>query len=87
MYCPGAWVTCLPFSLQAHGDVEPAYMSVPKKITVFVVKKIVKMDPAIPSASAVAVADGKILSVGSLDELKPWLDCLLGAHRHLGFSS
>jgi predicted amidohydrolase YtcJ len=62
-------------------------MSVPKKITVFVVKKIVKMDPAIPSASAVAVADGKILSVGSLDELKPWLDCLLGAHRHLGFSS
>ena len=53
----------------------------------FVVKKIVTMDPAIPSASAVAVADGKILSVGSLDELKPWLDCLLGAHRHLGFSS
>ncbi|NQW85498.1 MAG: amidohydrolase [Alcaligenaceae bacterium] len=32
------------------------------------------MDPAIPSASAVAVADGKILSVGSLDQLKPWLD-------------
>jgi len=49
-------------------------MSAPKKITVFVAKKIVTMDPALPSASAVAIADGKILSVGSLDELKPWLD-------------
>lgn len=64
----------MPFSLQAQGNVEPLYMSAPKKITVFVAKKIVTMDPAIPSASAVAIADGKILSVGSLDELKPWLD-------------
>ncbi|WP_162786135.1 hypothetical protein [Polynucleobacter necessarius] len=32
------------------------------------------MDPAIPNATAVAVADGRILSVGSLEDLKPWAD-------------
>ena len=68
------WLACLSFGSQAQGLGEPVYMSAPKKITVFVAKKIVTMDPAIPSASAVAVADGKILSVGSLDQLKPWLD-------------
>ena len=31
------------------------------------------MDPAWPEATAVAVRDGKILSVGSLEDLKPWL--------------
>lgn len=50
--------------------------STPKvsSITVFVAKKIVTMDPAIPNATAVAVADGRILSVGSLEEMKPWTD-------------
>jgi predicted amidohydrolase YtcJ len=43
-------------------------------ITVFVAKKIVTMDNGWPQATAVAVRDGKILSVGSLDDLKPWLD-------------
>lgn len=44
----------------------------PKSITVFVAKKIVTMDPSLPTATAVAVSDGKILSVGSLEDLKPW---------------
>lgn len=50
--------------------------STPKvsNITVFVAKKIVTMDPAIPNATAVAVADGRILSVGSLEDLKPWTE-------------
>ena len=50
--------------------------STPKlsNITVFVAKKVVTMDPAIPTATAVAVADGRILSVGSLDDMKPWTD-------------
>jgi predicted amidohydrolase YtcJ len=48
--------------------------STPKvtNITVFVAKKIVTMDPAIPNATAVAVTDGRILSVGSLEDMKPW---------------
>lgn len=45
-----------------------------QKITVFTAKKIVTMDPGWPEATAVAVRDGKILSVGSFDDLKPWLD-------------
>ena len=44
------------------------------RITVFVAKKILTMDPGWPVASAVAVREGKILSVGSLDDLKPWLN-------------
>jgi len=43
-------------------------------IAVFVAKKIVTMDPGWPIATAVAVKDGRVLSVGSLDDLKPWLD-------------
>lgn len=45
-----------------------------KKITVYVAKKIVTMDPGWPYATAVAVQDGRILSVGSFEDLKPWLD-------------
>ena len=43
------------------------------KITVFTAKKIVTMDPGWPYATAVAVRDGRILSVGTLEDLKPWL--------------
>jgi len=45
----------------------------PGAITVFVAKKIVTMDPTQPTATAVAVRDGQILSVGSLPDLEPWL--------------
>ncbi len=43
-------------------------------IKVFVAKKVITMDPGWPNATAIAVKDGKILSVGSLQDLKPWLD-------------
>nr|WP_313024976.1 hypothetical protein [Brucella intermedia] len=43
-------------------------------VTVYTARKIVTMDPGWPEATAVAVKDGKILSVGTLDDLKPWLD-------------
>ena len=42
-------------------------------ITVFVARKVITMDASWPSATAVALRDGKILSVGSLDDLEPWL--------------
>jgi predicted amidohydrolase YtcJ len=45
----------------------------PGPITVFVARKIVTMDPTLPTATAVAVRDGQILSVGSLQDLEPWL--------------
>jgi predicted amidohydrolase YtcJ len=36
-------------------------------------KKVITMDPGWPNATAIAVRDGKILSVGSMEDLKPWL--------------
>lgn len=52
--------------------LDPPSVPTPKNITVYVAKKIVTMDPSNPYATAVAVSDGKILSVGSLDDLKSW---------------
>ena len=43
-------------------------------ITVFVAKKIITMEPALPEATAVAVADGRIVGVGSLESLQPWIE-------------
>jgi len=43
-------------------------------ITVFTAKKIVTMDPTRPTATAVAVRDGLIIGVGSLQDLEPWLE-------------
>ena len=57
----------------ALADSPIPHMTKPKEITVFVAKKVVTMDPANPEAEAVAVSDGKILSVGTLDDLQPWL--------------
>ena len=42
-------------------------------ITVFPARKIVTMDPGRPVASAVAVRDGRILSVGTIESMQPWL--------------
>ena len=44
------------------------------KLKVFTAKKIITMAEALPTATAVAVADGKIVSVGTLESLQPWLD-------------
>lgn len=43
-------------------------------ITVFVAKKFITMDPSWPVATAVAVQNGRIVSVGrDMDDLAPWL--------------
>ena len=44
-----------------------------KKITIYTAKAIVTEDPGTPTAEAVAVMDGKILGVGTLDEVKGWV--------------
>ncbi|WP_231443658.1 amidohydrolase [Brevibacterium zhoupengii] len=45
-----------------------------EEITVFKAKRVLTMDPGRPNAEAVAVRDGRILSVGSLASMRPWLD-------------
>ncbi|MEN9313805.1 MAG: N-substituted formamide deformylase [Pseudomonadota bacterium] len=41
-------------------------------LTIFVAKRIHTMDPSLPSATAVAVADGRIVAVGDLASMDPW---------------
>jgi predicted amidohydrolase YtcJ len=49
------------------------------EITVFTARKIITMNDSLPEGTAVAVRDGRIIEVGSLETLAPWLvSC---AHR------
>lgn len=50
-------------------DVTGAILPVPRA-TIFVGREIITMDTALPRASAVAVVNGRIAAVGSLDELQ-----------------
>ena len=50
-----------------------------EKITVFVARKVVTMDPGRPYAEAVAVADGRVVSTGTLESMQPWLS----RHEHV----
>lgn len=43
------------------------------RLTVFTARAIRTMDPGRPVATAVAVGDGKIVSVGTLASMQPWL--------------
>ncbi|MBT8080161.1 MAG: amidohydrolase [Gammaproteobacteria bacterium] len=43
-------------------------------ITVFTAKSVITMDDSLPRADAVAVSDGRIVAVGTLDSMRPWLE-------------
>ena len=45
--------------------------SIQAETVVYTAKLIRTMEPALPEATAVAVEDGKVLAVGSLDSLSP----------------
>ena len=44
------------------------------KMTIFPVRKIITMCDAMPEATAVAVGGGRVVGVGSLESLRPWMD-------------
>ena len=70
-----ALTTNLAFASEGHNHPEwvKALTAKGKPITVFTAKKIYTMDPGRPEASAIAVLDGKVLSTGTLESMKPWL--------------
>lgn len=43
-------------------------------VTVFIARRILTMDPGRPVARAIAVKNGRILSIGNLDSMRPWLE-------------
>lgn len=49
-------------------------VSAADELIVYTAKKIITMEPAAPEATAVAVQNGRIVAVGSLESLSPWLD-------------
>jgi predicted amidohydrolase YtcJ len=59
--------TLVPASSPSRSD------SSSQKITIYTAKTIVTLDPGTPSAEAVAVMNGKILGVGTLDEVRGWI--------------
>ena len=56
-----------------HPDWAAALKADGTPITVYTAKKIYTMDPGRPEADAIAVLDGKVLSTGTLESMKPWL--------------
>ena len=44
------------------------------EITVFVARTVRTMEPSLPVAEAVAVRDGRIVEVGTLETMRPWLE-------------
>ena len=65
-------LTCMDMPFGA-ADAQANAATTGGPINVFVAKKIITMDPTRPAATAVAVRDGRILAVGSLDDMVPWL--------------
>ena len=47
-------------------------------ITVYTARQIRTMDPSLPPATALAVRGDRIVEVGTLESLRPWLDL----HEH-----
>ncbi|MFP6664607.1 MAG: amidohydrolase [Deltaproteobacteria bacterium] len=73
----GVTASLLGFLLLASGCFAGAAQAAAEEgaeLRVFVAKKIITMDPSQPSATAVAIRGDRIVSVGDLESLKPWLD-------------
>ncbi|HEY6992883.1 MAG TPA: amidohydrolase [Xanthobacteraceae bacterium] len=87
-FCLAAVLVTMPTLAAAHNELaseprgvdELVAASTPvqvdsstQKITIYTAKTIVTLDPGTPTAEAVAVMNGKILSVGTLDEVRGWI--------------
>ena len=45
-----------------------------REITVYPARRVITMDPGRPFAEVVAVSEGRVLSVGTMESIKPWLE-------------
>lgn len=70
----GCIAGCLLAASASHGAQAPDDAGIQGPMTVFVAKKIITMEPTQPEATAVAVADGRIVGVGSLQSLQAWIE-------------
>ena len=70
-YCGAlAWLyTAMAFSSDTLNTADPV-----SELVVYTAEKIITMEPAMPEATAVAVSEGRIIAVGSLESLEPWTE-------------
>src|SRR3546814_4887029 len=62
----------LPAILPAPISADRIACTVASPITIFSARNIITMTPGLPEASHVAVRDGRILAVGSTDDMRCW---------------
>ena len=43
-------------------------------LTLYPAKKVITMNPSMPQAKAILVDNDRIVEVGSIERMKPWLD-------------
>ena len=56
-----------------HGPSRLGYRDGEPELTVFVAKSVITMEPGLPRASAIAVNGDRIVAVGDLETMQPWL--------------
>lgn len=61
-----------PIALNVHSAQTAG--ETPTPVTVYVARKVITMEPGLPDATAVAVAGGRIVGVGSVDTMQDWID-------------
>ena len=65
-------ILCLFLSPTSWSAAVPDAPELIDNLVIYTAKKIITMEPALPEATAVAVAKGKIVAVGSLKSLSSW---------------
>jgi predicted amidohydrolase YtcJ len=73
--CLGTFLALLLYVVMAPAYGSGTAVAPPlDDLTIYTARKIITMEPALPQATAVAVADGRIVAVGSLDSMQGWID-------------
>jgi len=67
-------ITCLLLTAAPWGIASQTESESIDDLVIYTAKKIITMEPALPEATAVAVANGRIVAVGSLKSLSSWTD-------------
>ncbi len=66
--------TCFTLFIALLSGIVAAHAETQESLKIFTARQIVTMDTTNPMATAVAVRGDRVVAVGTMDDLKPWLD-------------
>lgn len=66
--------TCLTLFIALLSGIVAAHAETQESLKIFTARQIVTMDTTNPMATAVAVRGDRVVAVGTMDDLQPWLD-------------